>query len=98
MEICQSSEFEVELARRTLVSEQRRAEILGWVLSVLALVVLCRSVIGNSRSDSFPGYGWIAVITGIGCAYEWLASRIFAWAIRRNKQPARFRFYINALI
>ena len=92
-----SPAFEAELARRTLISEQRRTVILAWVLTGLMLLTIVFALIARSHGEQLRALRWMFVIGCLGCAYEWLASRFLAGAIRRGSQPARFRFYLNAL-
>ena len=94
----QASDFEVELARRTLVSEQRRAQILAWVLSGLAVIAASYGIILSFRGDPVPGFRWLVLSVCLGCTFAWITSRVLARAIRLDLQPARSRFYLNAFV
>ena len=63
------SDFENELARRTLISEQRRTTIPARVLAGLVLFAMAFAVL-RLRRESLPGFGWILLIAGVGCGYQ----------------------------
>jgi adenylate cyclase len=87
-----------ELERLTLISEQRRMAILAPLLTGLTLLVVAFGLVAHSRGALPAGYDWILLIGSLACAYEWIASRYLAHALKRGFQPARFRFYMNALV
>jgi len=64
----------------------------------LTLLVVAFGLVAHSRGALPAGYGWILLIGTLACAYEWIASRYLAHAVKRGFQPARFRFYLNALV
>ena len=89
---------EMELARQTLISEQRRVTILAWLLTGLTLLFATYVLVAHSRGVLPRRYGWILFIGCLACAYEWMVSRLLVHAIKRNMQPARFRFFVNAVV
>lgn len=90
--------FETGLARRTLVSEQRRATILARTLTGLLVLTMAFALTAHLRGTPLPGYRWILVVACFGCGFEWLASCYLAHVVRQGLQPARFRFYANAVV
>jgi adenylate cyclase len=92
------SGFDAELARSILISEQRRASILAWTLGGLLSLSALYVLVCYARVDFHPGYIWILLLGCFGCIYEWLTNRFLSRAIRRGSQPARFRFYLNAVV
>ena len=79
-------------------SEQRRTTILAALLTGLMLLVIGFGWIAHGRGALPPAYGPIVLMGSAACVYQWLASRYLASAVSRGIQPARFRFYLNALI
>jgi adenylate cyclase len=92
------ADFESELSRRMLLSEVHRARILARVLSGLTAVSIGYGGFAALRGHPVPGFGWMAPLVILGCAYEWFATWLLTQAVRRNLQPARFRFYLNAVV
>ncbi len=90
--------FEAELTRRILISEQRRAVILAWVLSGLTVLALTFALIARLRGEQFPAFAWIIAIACLGCGFEWMGSRLLARAVKRGLPLARFRLYASALV
>lgn len=93
------STSELELARRTLVSEQRRASILALVIGVLVVISAIHTfTLGRNHDLAMPVYQLVTTIMGIAALYEFGISRLFAWMIKRDRLPPRYRLYINAFI
>jgi len=81
-----------------LISEQRRAAILAPLLTGLLLLVAAYGLAARFRGLAIPAYGWILLIGCLACAYEWFVRWFLAHAVQRGFQPARFRFYLNAMV
>jgi hypothetical protein len=64
----------------------------------LAAIAVSYGTVSNLRGDPVPGFRWLVLSTSLGCAFEWVVSRYLARAVRRDAQPAWFRFYLNALV
>ncbi|HRI13297.1 MAG TPA: adenylate/guanylate cyclase domain-containing protein [Verrucomicrobiota bacterium] len=92
------SRIESELAGRILVSEQRRAAILARVLTGFMSLTAAYVATTKFRGEYRSGYGWILLLGCFGCAFEWVVSVYLIRAIRKGLQPARIRFYLNALV
>lgn len=93
-----TSDFETELAHRTLVSEQRRAIIVACLLTGLTLITIPFALDAYWNGKPLPAFGWILLVACLGCAYEWIGSRLLARDIRRGATPANFQFYLNAVV
>lgn len=87
-----------ELERQTLIGEQRRMAILAPILTGLTLLVALFGVVAHARGVLPPAWGWILLVGSLACTYEWFACRYLARCVARGFQPARFRFYLNALV
>ncbi len=94
----EDSEQEKEFAHLMLVSEARRFAILARLLTGLTGLVAAFGVVAYGRGVVPAGYSWILMISSLACTYEWVASWYIAEAVRRRLEPARFRFYLNALV
>lgn len=94
----QIENLEKQLAVHTLASEQRRAVILAWVLGVLSLLTGVYGFTGWLRGEFMPAYGWILLLSCLGFGFEVFVGANLARSIRRRLQPAKFRFYLNALL
>jgi adenylate cyclase len=92
------SGLEAALAKQTLINEQRRLAILAPILTGLVLVVAAFGLIACWRGECPPALVWVLLIGSLACGYEWLACRYLTHAVRRQLQPARIRFYLNALV
>jgi adenylate cyclase len=93
-----SAETRAVFGRTVIKSEQRRMTILATLLTGLILLVVGFGLIAHRRGALPAGYGPIVFLGSTACIYQWLACRYLASALRRGIQPARFRFYLNALV
>ncbi len=79
-------------------SEQRRMMILAGLQTTLILLVLGFGIFARTRGALPHGYAPILLLGCAACTYQWLACRYLASALKRGIEPARFRFYLNALV
>jgi len=91
-------EFEAELSRRTLISEQKRAMILAIVLCLVSLIIGIHSLTTGRKHDILPLYRGLAILMLCAAGYEAFVSRLFLQMVRKGRTPPRYRFYINAMV
>ena len=91
-------EFEAELARRTLVSEQKRSTILAVILCAVATIIAIHSLTTGRNHDILPLYRGLSVLMFCAAGYEIWVSRLLLWMVRKGRTPQRYRLYINAVM
>jgi len=90
-------DFEAELARRTLISEQRRASILAVVLCVVSLIIAIHAATSGRYHDIFPLYRGLAILMICAALYEGGLGWFLLRMIRKGRTPPRYRLYLNAV-
>ncbi|MEA3207108.1 MAG: adenylate cyclase [Chthoniobacter sp.] len=92
------AQFEGELARQTLISEYRRATVLGWTLTTVLLVLLGYCAALGFRSEVLPGSGTTLLVLACGALVEWVTAAVVAYHIRTGKERGAYRAYLNATL
>lgn len=90
--------FERELQRQTLISEQRRAVILGWSLAAIFLVRLIYQGSYGFRGEVLPGRSYTLLVMGCWVALAWLTSVFLSHRIRDGKEHVPYRAYLSAAL
>jgi len=90
-------DYEVELSRRILVSEQRRALLLAIVLVVLTGIITLHALTMSQKHELYFLYRWLGGLMLAAALYEGFLSWILLRMIRAGRTPAQWRLYGNAL-
>lgn len=91
-------DVERELERRTLISEQRRAAILVWILTA---VLVARAIYQGSygfREDALPGRSSALLVLGGWIGLEALTYLFVSHRIRDGRERVPFRAYVSAAL
>lgn len=91
-------DFERELERQTLISELRRATILGWSVAAIFVVLTVYSGSHGFHSGALPGGGYPLLVLGIWILFEWGATVILTHRIREGRERLPHRVYIGTVI
>ena len=86
---------ERELERRTLISERRRAAILGWIL---AAIFVARAMYQVFREGDLPGRSYTLVVLSGWILLEALIFLLLGHRIRDDKERIPFRAYLSAAL
>lgn len=93
-----NTDFERELERQTLISEQRRAALLGWSLAALFVVRVIYQGSYGFRGDVLPGRSYTLLVLGWWILLQWLTSVFLGYRLREGKERLAFRSYISAAL
>jgi adenylate cyclase len=89
--------FEHELERRTLISEERRAVLLGGVLTAILLVRLVYQGEGGIRDDALRGGSYLLILS-CWIGLESLTIVVLRRSIRRGSGIIPFQAYVSAAV
>jgi adenylate cyclase len=94
----ENTAFARELERQTLISEQRRAALLGWSLTALLVVRVIYQGSYGFRGDVLPGRSYTLLILACWILLQWLTSLFLGYRLRKGKERLAFRAYISAAL
>src|SRR5689334_13615923 len=82
----------------TIASERHRVGILARIVSSLTALLTVFGVIAHTRGSLPQAYWPLLGLACLASIYQWAAWRYLVFAVERGIRPARFRFYLNALL
>jgi adenylate cyclase len=88
-------DVERELERRTLISEQRRAAILAWILTA---ILVPRAIYQETHGFELPGRGTTLFVLSFWIGLEALTYVSVRRRIRDGKELVPFRAYVSAAL
>ena len=91
-------DYEAELSRRTLVSEQRRALLLALVLVLVTGIITIHALTMSQKHELYYLYRWLGSLMLAAAIYEGFLSWLLLRMIRAGRTPPRWRLYGNVLM
>lgn len=89
-------DFERDLERQTLISEKRRATILGWSLTGIFAVLISYSASHGFRPDVLPGGGWPLLVLALWILLEYATHAVLTRRLRDGQERVPLRIYLSA--
>jgi adenylate cyclase len=91
-------DVEHELERRTLISEQRRAAILAWILTAILIGRAIYQLAHGPRENDLPGRSYVLLMIACWIALEVLTFVAVRQRLRDGRERVPLRAYLNAAV
>ena len=92
------SGYERELERQTLISEQRRAIILFWTLTLVLVIRILYIILHGFGESDLPGRGFVLLVVGCWIGLEAFTFVFLRRRIRKGKEPAPLQAYVSSAL
>jgi adenylate cyclase len=92
------SGYERELERQTLISEQRRAIILFWTLTLVLVIRILYIILHGFGESDLPGRGFVLLVLAFWIGLEAFTVGFVRRRIRKGKEPAPLQAYVSSAL